>query len=97
LGTVLDGSGRSDSNRRPSACQQCLRNADSKAEKRQFARLCKRLMGLEPTTFCMLARGVVLPAKVRFAAGVARARFAGFHRVSTGFCHPIVTRTITFS
>jgi hypothetical protein len=29
-----------------------------------------------------------------FAAGVERARFAGFHRVSTGFCHPIVTRTL---
>jgi hypothetical protein len=69
----------------------------AEGRKYRFAGTLKRLMGLEPTTFCMAsscrsaASDCFLPANRSFRLTEGIAGVSGIRRVSTEFCHPIVT------
>jgi hypothetical protein len=67
------------------------------APNRLVGRICwKRLMALEPTTFCMASRPTpvvahrFLPAKTAFSRSTRGAGLPSFRHVSPGFCQPIV-------
>jgi hypothetical protein len=76
-----------------------LRRQPVVREKCPFAGLSKRLMGLEPTTFCMASRANCSVAAAfslqmdHFCAAVKHRSFPRFRHVSTELCPPIVPRS----